>query len=55
MTTSPRTQVRPLTEAAEDQAQRLPPARYRLLGDVIRLHVEPPVSVDHYDRADDTR
>ncbi len=35
-----RTQVRPLTEAAEHQARLLPPARYRHQGDVIRLHVE---------------
>jgi len=40
MTTSPRTQVRPLTEAAEDQVRLLSPARYRHPGDVIRLHVE---------------
>ena len=37
MTTSPRTPVRPLTEAAKHQARLLPAARYRHPGDVIRL------------------
>jgi hypothetical protein len=39
MTTPPRTQARPLTEAAEHQARLLPPAT-GYPGDVIRLHVE---------------
>jgi hypothetical protein len=48
---SPGTQVGALAEAAEHQARLLPPARYRHPGDVIRLHVETPASVDRRDRA----